>query len=245
MKQRILVAHPEPLFAIGVAAALRQQSEFEVLPSAGGLALPSECEADIVVTDYEGGLSLVGDAAWRGLMRCRVLVMTPFDREHDVRAAMEAGVHGYLLLSCSLEELARAASTLARGDRYLSLEVAQKMADSLTRDALTARETDVLQLLALGHCNKSIARDLAITVGTVKGHLRAIFGKLQASSRTEAVGIAARRGLIAYQGVAAGALAEVGCAYSKAGKALMTARLAPGSTKPPSSSTNWRAGMAT
>ena len=74
--------------------------------------------------------------------------------------------------------------------------MAQKMADSLTRDALTARESDVLHLLALGHCNKSIARDLAITVGTVKGHLRAIFSKLQASSRTEAVGIAARRGLV-------------------------------------------------
>jgi two-component system NarL family response regulator len=195
-RQRILVAHPEPLLAIGVAAALRQAPGFEVMQSAGGAGLPPACDADIVVTDYEGGLSLVRDASRRGGVHCRVLVMTAFDREHDVRAAMEAGVHGYLLLSCSLEELARAARTLAQGDRYLSFEVAQKMADSLTRDALTARESDVLQLLALGQCNKSIARDLAITVGTVKGHLRAIFSKLQAGSRIEAVGIAARRGLV-------------------------------------------------
>ena len=84
---------------------------------------------------------------------------------------------------------------LGTGNRYLSLDVAQKMADSPARESLTARESDVLRLVALGQCNKSIARDLDITVGTVKGQLRAIF-KLDAASRTEAVGIAIRRGLI-------------------------------------------------
>jgi DNA-binding NarL/FixJ family response regulator len=195
-RQRILVAHPEPLFAVGIAAALREQPAFDVLASACDAGLYSGAEGDIVVTDYEGGLSLAQDARRHGPMRCRILVMTLFGRERDVRAAMEAGVHGYLLLSCSIEEMSLAARTLARGERYLSFEVAQKMADSLTHDALTARESDVLQLLARGHCNKSIARDLDITVGTVKGHLRAIFGKLQATSRTQAIGIAARRGLI-------------------------------------------------
>ena len=69
------------------------------------------------------------------------------------------------------------------------------MADSPARESLTARESDVLRLVALGQCNKSIARDLDITVGTVKGHPRAIF-KLDAVSPTEAIGIAIRRGLI-------------------------------------------------
>jgi len=122
--------------------------------------------------------------------------MTMYNREHDVKAAMEAGVHGYLLQGCSIEEFATGVSVLAGGGRYFCLEVAQRIADSLTREPLTPRETDVLRLLALGQCNKSIARQLEITVGTVKGHLRAIFDKLQAGSRTEAVGIAARRGLI-------------------------------------------------
>ena len=79
------------------------------------------------------------------------MVMTMHDREHHVRAAMEAGVHGYLLLSSSPEELAMGVRTLGRGGRYLSLDVAQKMADSLARQSLPVRETDVLRLLALGH----------------------------------------------------------------------------------------------
>ena len=105
-------------------------------------------------------------------------------------------MHGYLLQGCSIEELATGVSVLASGGRYSCLEVAQRIADSLTHEHLTPRETDVLGLLALGQSNKSIARQLDITVGTVKGHLRTIFNKLQAASRTEAVGIATRRGLI-------------------------------------------------
>jgi DNA-binding NarL/FixJ family response regulator len=192
---RILVSYPEPLLALGLAAALGQQAHFDVLapPTDGG---PSAwARADVVVTDYQRGLSFAREAL-RGALRCRILVMTHYDREQDVRAAMEAGVHGYLLLGCSIEELVRGVERVGTGNRYLSLEVAQKMADSLGRESLTTRETDVLRLLAVGQCNKSIARDLEITVGTVKGHVRAIFGKLDAGSRTEAVGIAIRRGLI-------------------------------------------------
>jgi DNA-binding NarL/FixJ family response regulator len=70
------------------------------------------------------------------------------------------------------------------------------MADSLTREALTAREAEVLDLLACGQCNKSIARQLDIAVGTVKAHVKAIMAKLDASSRTQAVSVAAQRGLV-------------------------------------------------
>jgi DNA-binding NarL/FixJ family response regulator len=191
---RILVSYPEPLLAMGLAAALRQQPEFEVLMSGADGQSAAGAQADVVVTDYQSGLALA--KTMHASRRRRVMVMTIYDREHDVRAAMEAGVHGYLLVGCSVDELVMAVKTLGRGNRYLSLDVAQKMADSLTRESLTTRETDVLRLVALGQSNKSIARDLEITVGTVKGHLRAIFGKLDAASRTEAVGIAIRRGTI-------------------------------------------------
>lgn len=192
---RVLVSYPEPLLAMGLAAALGQQARLEVMmPGTDGVT--SACErADVVVTDHAGGLSLAREVM-RARWRCRIMVMTIHDREQDVRAAMEAGVHGYLPLGCSVEELVAGVKTLGTGNRYLSLGVAQKMADSLARESLTARETDVLHLVALGQCNKSIARDLDITVGTVKGHLRAIFGKLDAARRTQAVGIAIRRGLI-------------------------------------------------
>jgi DNA-binding NarL/FixJ family response regulator len=126
----------------------------------------------------------------------RVLVMTTHDREHDIRRALEAGVHGYLLLGCPIQELIAGVRALARGSRYFCLAVAQRMAESLTREALTPREADVLRLLVRGQCNKSIARQLEIAVGTVKAHVKAIMGKLDASSRTEAASVAARRGLI-------------------------------------------------
>jgi DNA-binding NarL/FixJ family response regulator len=122
--------------------------------------------------------------------------MTMHDREHDVRAAIEAGVDGYLPLACSIDELVAGLRTLGRGDRYVSQHAAQKMVDSMMRESLTMRETDVLRLVAQGQCNKSIARELDITLGTVKSHLGSIFGKLSCSSRTQAIGIAIERGLI-------------------------------------------------
>ena len=192
---RILVSYPQPLLAMGIAAALRQQLEFEVVAPEVDDVSVVQAPIDVIVTDYHGGLSLAREVKL-AQKRCRVMVMTMHDRANDVRGAMEAGVHGYLLLGCSIEELAMGVKALGRGTRYLSLDAAQKMADSLTHESLTARETDVLRLLALGKCNKSIAMKLAITVGTVKGHLRAIFNKLDAASRTEAVGIAVQRGFI-------------------------------------------------
>jgi DNA-binding NarL/FixJ family response regulator len=189
---RILVDYPLPLLASGLAATLGQQSDFEVWTRDDAAACLSP--ADVVVTDYQRGLSLAQSAAKR--RRSRVMVMTMHDREHDVRAAMEAGVDGYLPLACSVDELVVGLRTLGRGDRYVSLQAAQMMADSLMRESLTARETDVLRLVSQGQCNKSIARELDITLGTVKSHLGSIFSKLNCSSRTQAIGIAVQRGLI-------------------------------------------------
>lgn len=193
---RVLVSHPEPLLAVGLVAALREQEGVEVSMAAGHAESSVEASRDVVVTDYRGGLALARGAARGAPRRSAVMIMTMCNREQDIKAAIEAGVHGYLLHGCSIDELATGVSVLGSGGRYFCMEVAQRIADSLTREPLTRRETDVLRLLALGHCNKSIARQLELSVGTVKGYLRAIFGKLQAGSRIEAVGIATRRGLI-------------------------------------------------
>jgi DNA-binding NarL/FixJ family response regulator len=95
-----------------------------------------------------------------------------------------------------LSELVRAVLTLAQGRRYLSASISQQVADSFTREPLTARESQVLGLLAEGLCNKMIGRQLAIQAGTVKSHVKGILTKLEAASRTQAVSIAARRGLV-------------------------------------------------
>lgn len=194
----VLVTHAEPLLAVGLAAALRPQADIRVF---GHDDAPEAGEPiDVIVTDHATAMRLAAQARChavdRSLASARVMVVTVSDREQDVRLALQNGVHGYLLLGCPVDELVTGVRTLGRGGRYLCLAVAQRMAESLTREALTTREAEVLRLLARGQCNKAIARDLDIAVGTVKAHVTAIMGKLDANCRTQAASIAAQRGLV-------------------------------------------------
>lgn len=195
----VLVQHAEPLLAVGLASTLRTVDGLHVIAPTFEPGSPSAEPIDVVVTDYAGGVEMavnqrLGTAG--KLAHARVMIVAAQVRENDVRVALERGVHGYLLLGCALQELAAGVATLARGNRYLGVEVAQRMADSLTREALTVREFDVLRLLAGGACNKTIARRLNIAIGTVKTHVKSIMSKLDAASRTQAVTIASHRGLV-------------------------------------------------
>jgi DNA-binding NarL/FixJ family response regulator len=197
---RVLILHAEAIVGFGLAAALQAQAGFDVQVGA-----PPDKNAqgafEVVVCDYDTGLGLARAAKQQSLQcsPARLLLMTAQDREQAVRLALECGVHGYMLQGCPVDEFVAGVRTLARGQRFLSLAVAQRMADSMTREALTGRESEVLDLLACGQCNKAIARDLRIAVGTVKAHVKAIMGKLEASSRTQAVSVAVQRGLVALQ----------------------------------------------
>jgi len=193
---QVLVAHPDPLLALGLTAALGQARGIDVLcPGADGRG-PA---ADVVLTDYPGGLALapVRTGVRAGPAPARILVLAAQEREQEVRTALERGVHGYLLAGSRVEDVIEGVRALALGQRYLSQAAAQRMADSMTREHLTGRESDVLALLVQGCCNKTIARQLEIAVGTVKAHVKGIMSKLHASSRTQAVSIAVARGLVA------------------------------------------------
>lgn len=193
---QVLVAHPDPLLALGLTAALGQARGIDVVvPDAGGQG-PA---ADVVLTDYSGGLALapVRTGVRGAPPPARILVLAAQEREQEVRTALERGVHGYLLAGSRVEEVVEGVRALALGQRYLSQAAAQRMADSMTREHLTGREADVLGLLVQGCCNKTIARQLEIAVGTVKAHVKGIMSKLHASSRTQAVSIAVARGLVA------------------------------------------------
>jgi DNA-binding NarL/FixJ family response regulator len=196
----IRISNPVPLIAAGLAASLRLVPGFLVSVEPGLSPQGTPALAHVLVCDYEAGLQRGREARAaaraRGVAWPKVMVVTARDREHDIRHALEAGVFGYLLLDSSPAELEAGVRALAIGSRYLSMSVAQRMADSMTREALTARESEVLSLLACGECNKSIARRLEIAVGTVKAHVGAIMDKLDASSRTQAARIAQQRGLV-------------------------------------------------
>lgn len=200
-RANVLVMHPDPILSAGLVAALRQHASFEVFVHDTGKFPAMGATVHVVITDYCNAMRLAETrlAASGFSGEARILALTHNDRETDIRRAIEAGVHGYLLLGGSLDELLDGVNAVACGLRYMSLSVAQRMADSLTRAALTMREKEVLRLVATGQSNKAIARLLTIELGTVKSHMSAILGKLGADSRTHAVRIATARGLVEEQ----------------------------------------------
>lgn len=188
------IIHTDPVMTAGLHAILADRAELRVSTH---MSQPEARQvARVLVADYDTGLALARQPEHAGLRRPSVLIVTQLDKEWEVRLAMDAGVHGYVLQSCSQDELLKAVASLAQGQRYLSESVTRSVADSLSRENLTGRETDVLQLLAEGCCNKSIARKLGIGVGTVKTHVKGVMSKLDATARTHAVVVATQRGLI-------------------------------------------------
>ncbi len=125
-----------------------------------------------------------------------ILVLTTFDGEEDIYRALKAGAMGYLLKDTPKKELFRAIREVSSGNRFIPEEIASKLAAYIGEIELTARESEILQLIAKGSSNKKIAESLFITEGTVKTHINHILKKLSAISRTEAVKVAIERGLL-------------------------------------------------
>lgn len=129
----------------------------------------------------------------------RVLILTSFESDEDVERALRGGATGYLLKDAPSDELLRAVRLAARGDAALAPEITGRLIRqlmALRRGELNARELQILELVARGKSNKEIADELWVSVETVKSQLEAVRDKLGATDRTNAVFIAASRGLI-------------------------------------------------
>ena len=189
------IMHEDAVMTAGLRAILSEHAELTV--STHAVCPHALSMAQVIVADYQSGITASRQMPQdRYSQAPRVLIVTQFDKEWEVRMAMDSGVHGYLLQGCSADELVKGVRQLSQGLRYLSEAVTRCVADSLSRETLTGRETDVLRLLAQGCCNKSIARELGIGVGTVKTHVKGLMSKLDATARTHAVVVATQRGLI-------------------------------------------------
>lgn len=190
----VLVGHPLPLMAAGIAATLAGDFRVRRLPAGQAESLlPLRPTADgVFVTDHAAGLRVAAAAShgWR------VLVVDQDTRAWNVRTALQAGIHGYVSADCSQAELLQAAAAVRRGRRHLCPVASAGIAESVVQTALTPREMDVLQLLAAGLDNKTISLRLDIALGTVKAHVKSVLAKLSASSRTHAVAAAHARGLV-------------------------------------------------
>ena len=197
-RSTVFLMHADALVRAGLSAALRQHAVFDTFVDGCDDSNWDLPRIDVIVTDYDNAMRLAGslEGGPDATAAARTLVVTTNDRETDIRRAIEAGIYGYILLGGPMTELIEGVTAVANGLRYLSRSVAQRMADSLTRASLTSREVQVLSLVALGASNKAIARELKIEMRTVKSHMTSIMSKLSATSRTQAAGIAAARGLV-------------------------------------------------
>jgi DNA-binding NarL/FixJ family response regulator len=126
----------------------------------------------------------------------QIVVLTTFDGDEDIYRAIKAGAKAYLLKDTARDALVETVRRVHAGKTYLPPTLAAKLAERLSGEALSPRELEVLQRLAVGKSNKEIGAELFISEGTVKTHIKSIFSKLDVVSRTEAVATATRRGLI-------------------------------------------------
>ncbi|WP_026369283.1 response regulator [Kallotenue papyrolyticum] len=198
MTIRIVLADDHPIVREGLVSVLETQPDFEVVGQAGdgaaAVELVAALQPDVVLLDLEMPV-LDGVQALRAMRTAdpntRVLVFTAFDTDERIISAVQAGARGYLLKGAPREELFNAIRVVARGGSTLQPIVAarllERMALPTTFEPLTAREQEVLALLAQGLQNKEIAARLYISERTVKFHVSALLAKLGAGNRTEAV----------------------------------------------------------
>jgi DNA-binding NarL/FixJ family response regulator len=202
---RILVADDHPVVRDGLVAMLGTQPDFEVVGQAAtGREVLSQVAAlrpDVVLLDLEMP-EMDGVEALQRLGQAnspvRVIVFTAFDSDERIVSAVQAGAQGYLLKGAPREEVFQAVRVVHAGGSLLQPVVASKLLRQVSDgfEPLTPRELEVLGLVAQGLPNKEIAARLTITVRTVKFYVSSIMAKLGAGNRTEAVAVAAQRGLI-------------------------------------------------
>ncbi|WP_030765404.1 MULTISPECIES: response regulator [unclassified Streptomyces] len=208
MTVRLLLADDHPVVRAGLRAVLDTEPDFAVVAEAAtaerAVELAASEPVDVVLMDLQfgPGPGMHGSEA-TALITARpgaprVLVLTTYDTDADILAAVEAGASGYLLKDAPPEELAAAVRTAAAGQSALAPAVALRLMDRMRTpaEALTKRELEVLQLVADGLSNQQISKKLFLSQATVKSHLVHIYAKLGVDSRTSAVATAAVRRLI-------------------------------------------------
>ncbi|MDB5299390.1 MAG: degU 1 [Phycisphaerales bacterium] len=202
-KIRVMIADGHALLRAGVAAVIAQQPDMAVVAEAndGDSALQSyACQIpDVALVDLQlpglDGVELIVTIR-RDFPAAKLIMLTTCDSDDDIDRSLRAGAKAFLLLDVSAEELADAIRDVHHGKTIVAPAVATRLAERMTQVPLTAREMSVLRQVVHGKANKEIAAELFISEGTVKVHLTHLFEKLGVASRTEAMALAMRRGLV-------------------------------------------------
>ncbi len=198
---RIVIVEDHPVVRSGLKAFLGGQSDMNVVGEAASVAeavaLLARVAADVIVLDLRlpdasGSEGIAAILAVRP--GARILVLSSYGRPGDVRSALDAGAAGYVVKDAADEEVVGAVRKVASGGRFVSRAAARALAGEGELERLTAREQRILELMAEGHANDAIARELDLSIGTVKNYIHVILLKLHVKDRTAAVAVATRDG---------------------------------------------------
>jgi DNA-binding NarL/FixJ family response regulator len=202
-KIKVMVVDDHPLMRVGVASIVNARSDMTVVAQTDSgeeaVTLFFKHKPDVTLMDLRlPGMS--GVDAIRAIRSshagARFVVLTTYEGDADIHRASEAGAQGYVIKGMPYQTLVEALQRVHKGGRFLPPPVARALASRMPDSDLSAREQEVLRLLASGKSNKDIASLLGITEATVKCHVSAILVRLDVSDRTEAVVTALQRGLV-------------------------------------------------
>ena len=205
----LLIVDDHPVVRNGLRGMFESAPGFTVLGEASGgveaVGKTEELDPDVVLMDLRmpggGGVDAIRELTRRGA-RAKVLVLTTYDTDSDTLPAIEAGATGYLLKDAPRDELFTAVRAAAEGRTVLSPAVASRLVSAVRtpgaagNEPLSAREREVLALVARGTSNREIARELFISEATVKTHLTHLYAKLGVNDRVAAVATAYQRGIL-------------------------------------------------
>ncbi len=200
---RVLIADDHTVVRDGLAAILGLQPDMKVLGEASNgneaCALFEKHAPDVLLLDLrmpeKDGLETVKTIR-ASHPDARIIILTTYGGDEDIFRSLKAGAKSYLLKDAPRQQILEAIRAVHAGDSYIPADIASKAAEHALKPQVTAREVEVLQRMARGESNKEIGSALSVSEGTVKTHVKSILAKLDAISRTEAVTIAARRGII-------------------------------------------------
>lgn len=211
---RVLIVDDHPVVREGLAGMLAGYTAGDLTLEVAGeasngaeaVSLFQRLQPDVVLMDLRmpgmDGVEAIGEIL-KGSPEARILVLTTYDSDADILRAVEAGASGYLLKDAPRRDLFRAIERVAQGESVLAPTVANRLMQRMrspVEEALSAREIEVLQLVARGESNRDIGKALHISTATVKTHLVRIFDKLGVSDRTAAVTVALERGIMRLTG---------------------------------------------
>ena len=205
-KATVLLVDDHALMRTGVANIINQEHDLHVVAEASNgveaIAAFDQFRPDVTLLDLRMPI-MEGVEAVRQIRardpRARVIVLTTYDTDDEISRALKAGAKAYVLKDISADQLIGCIRDVLAGKTYLAPSAAAKLAEGVTHVQLTPREMAALRLMADGKANKEIATDLSISERTVKTHLGHLFEKLGVTSRTEAIKVATRRGLVRLQ----------------------------------------------